>query len=207
MASIWLTSLEAGVDRGASCARIILDVAIKPRVSPTHPIGGIVVINPRPCAHEAEEDVLRGPDDDPHMSVPNDQVAGLRMFDLLKSLDSVVEIIRTGVDIGKSGAFVDRMYQVRAVVSCIAAHFRIERSRDHAETIVLTERLSFPAALGACALRLRSPGRASCLLRRTNVESKSAKQRHDHPSCRNSHRPSLMPNVRPGEITLVHWPG
>ena len=139
--------LEAGVDGGTSCARIIFDVAIKSRASSTYPIGGVIVINPRPRAHEAEEDALRRPDDDSHVSAPNDQVAGLRMRDPLKSLDSVVEIVGAGVGIGKSGAFVNRVHQVRAVVSGIAAHFWIERSRNHSESIVRAERLmSFSAA-------------------------------------------------------------
>ena len=70
------------------------------------------------------------------MPVPNDQVAGLRVRDPLKALDSVVEIVGAGVGVGKAGAFVNRMNQVGTVVSCIAAHFRIERGRDHAEAVV-----------------------------------------------------------------------
>jgi hypothetical protein len=122
---------EAGVDRGTSCAGSVLDVTIKPRVSSTHPVGSVVAINPWPRAHEAEEDVLGRPDYDSYMPVPNDQIAGLRVLDPLKSLDSVIEIVGTGIGIGKSSAFVYRMHQVRAVVSGIATHFRIKRGRDH----------------------------------------------------------------------------
>ena len=169
MASIWLAVLEAGVDRRTSLARIVLDVTIKPRMPPTDPIVSVVVIDPRPCAHETEEDAPGRPDHDSHMPMPNDQVAGLRMIDPLKSLDSIVEIVGAGVGIGKSGALVNRMHQVRAVVSGVAAHFRVKRGRDHTETIVRAERLSYPAALGACTLRCGSTGVARCLLRRTHV--------------------------------------
>src|SRR6202008_4642534 len=132
VASIWLSLFEAGVNRGTSCARSILDVTIKARVSSAHPVSSIVAVNPRSGAHEAEEDVLGGPDHDPHMPVPNDQIAGLRMFDPLKSLDPVVEVIGTGVGVRKSGALVNRMHQMRAVMPGIAADFRIQRRRDHA---------------------------------------------------------------------------
>lgn len=169
VASIWLSLLEAGVDRGTTWARIILDVAIETRAPSAHPIRSIVVINPRPCAHEAEEDALGRPDHDSHMPVPHDHVSGLRMVDPLKSLDSVVEIVGAGVGIGKSGAFVNRMYQVRTVVSGIAAHFRIERRRDHTETIVRAERLSFSAALRVRVSRGGCAGRARYLLRRTDA--------------------------------------
>src|SRR5579862_2655718 len=97
VASIWLGLFEAGVNRGTSCARSILDVTIKPRMSSAHPVSSIVAVNPRSGAHEAEEDVPGRPDHDSYMSVPNDQIARLRMFDPLKSLDPVVKIIGTGV--------------------------------------------------------------------------------------------------------------
>ena len=51
------------------------------------------------------------------MPVPHDQVAGLRLRDPLKPLNSGVEIVGAGVGIGKAGAFVNRMHQVRTVVS------------------------------------------------------------------------------------------
>ena len=61
------------------------------------------------------------------MPVPHDQIAGLRLLDPLETLHSVINIVGTRVGIGKSGAFVDRVNQVRTVVSSIAANFRIKR--------------------------------------------------------------------------------
>jgi hypothetical protein len=61
--------------------------------------------------------VTRRSDDNSHMPAPHDQVAGLRVPDPLKSLDSGVEIVGAGVGIRKAGAFVNRMDQVRTVVS------------------------------------------------------------------------------------------
>ena len=134
--SIWPAVSKGRTDSGASCAGIILDVTIEPRLSSMDPVGSIVAIDARPCGHEAEEDMFRRPDDDANMPAPHDQVAGLRLRDPLKALDPDIEIVGTGVGIGKAGAFVDRMNQVRAIVSGIAAHFRIERRRDHAQAVV-----------------------------------------------------------------------
>ena len=50
------------------------------------------------------------------MPAPYDQVAGLRLCDPLKPLNSGVEIVGAGVRVGKAGAFVNRMNQVRTVV-------------------------------------------------------------------------------------------
>lgn len=120
--------LEAGIDRGTSCTGSIPDVTIKPRVPSAHPIRSIVAVNSRPGAHEAEEDVLGRSDHNSYMPVPNDEVAGLGVLNPLKSLDPVIEIVRTGVGIRKASTLVNRMHQMRAVVSGIAAHFRIKRS-------------------------------------------------------------------------------
>jgi len=51
------------------------------------------------------------------MSAPHDQVAGLRMRDPLKPLYPGVEIVGAGVGIRKISAFVNRMNQMRTVVS------------------------------------------------------------------------------------------
>lgn len=204
-ASIWLSSPEAGTDRGTSCATIIFHVTIKPRAPSIGPMWSVVVINPGPRAHEAEEDALGRPDHDSHVPMPHDQVARLRMFDPLKSLDSVVEIVGIGIGVRKAGALVNRMHQVRTIVSCIPAHPRIERSRDHTQAIVSTECSSrFSPMVPTLAMRVGTLGWASCLLRRTDAEGKPAKHSHDHGFCRNPHGPSLMRNPRCGEITVVH---
>jgi len=51
------------------------------------------------------------------MAAPHDQVAGLGLRHPLKPLDSGVEIVGADIGIGKAGAFVNRMNQVRTVVS------------------------------------------------------------------------------------------
>jgi hypothetical protein len=139
VASIWPGSLERCADSGTSCTRIAFDITIEPSLPSIDPVRSFVVINPRPCTHEAKEDMFRWPDHNSHMPAPHDQVARLRVRDPLKPLDAGVEIVGAGVDIGKTGAFVNRMHQVRTIVSCIATHFRVERSRDHAQTVVRSE--------------------------------------------------------------------
>jgi hypothetical protein len=106
----------------------VLDVTIEPSLSSTDPVGSVVVVNPRPCGHEAEEDMLRRSDDDAHVPVPDDQIARLRVRDSLKLLDSVVEIVGAGIGVGKAGAFVNRMNQMRTVVPGIASDFGIKCS-------------------------------------------------------------------------------
>ena len=81
----------------------------------------------------------RWPNYDPHVAPPNDQIAGFGLVDSLKSFYSGIEIPGTRVGIGESGFFVNGMDQVRTVTAGMAAHFRIECSSNHRQTIVLTE--------------------------------------------------------------------
>ena len=149
-------------DCGASGARAVFDVAIEAGFSAGGPVGALVVIDPGPCAHEAEEDVPRGADDNAGVAVPHDQIAGLRVTDALKALDSVVQIVGARVFIGEAGAFVDRVNQMRAVVSRITADFRIERGRDDGETVIGSQ----SAAGASCVIRSRGLARGRSLVLR-----------------------------------------
>jgi hypothetical protein len=193
------SAAEGCANRGASRARIILDVTVKARLSSIDPVGSIVVINPRPGTHEAEENVTRRSDHNSHMPAPHDQVAGLRASDPLKSLNSGVEIVGTGVGVGKASALVNRVHQVRTVVSCISTHFRIERCRDHAQTVVWSEcsiRAALPAVRTCALLRsVCSRGLARRLPRRADTEKKATQEGRedclDRGFCRSPHGPQF----------------
>ena len=140
------------------------------------------------------------------MPAPHHQIAGFGLVDSLKSLNPGVQIPGTGIGIGESGFFVNGMDQVRTVRAGMAAHFRIECSSNHRQTIVLTQR---PIAVsrgtligdfdrGACGCEVQrdlGPG---------GIQSKATKESQD---CRievNPHRPILMRIPRLAEITIVH---
>jgi len=91
----------------------------------------MIVIGPRPGGQKAEENMAGGLDNNSHMSAPHDQVAGLRLRDTAKSLNSVVEIVGTRIDVGEASAPVDGMNKVGTVVGGIAPHFGAERDCDH----------------------------------------------------------------------------
>lgn len=95
---------------GTSWARILLDVTIEPSASSASPIWSFVVVNPRPCTHEAEENVPRRSDYDSHVPAPHYQIAGLRARDSLKPFDPNVEIGRTRVGVSEASSFVDCMH-------------------------------------------------------------------------------------------------
>ena len=122
---------ERCVDRSASRARNALYVAIKPRDSTSRPVGRLIVINPRPGSQEAEEDVPRGPDDNSRVPGPHDHIAGLRVPDTAKTFDSVIEIVGTGVGVAETGALVNCMHEMRAVMAAVAPHLGIEGGSDH----------------------------------------------------------------------------
>jgi hypothetical protein len=200
---------NVGADRGASWAPIILDVTIKARVSSADPIRIFVVVDSRPCAHEAEEHVSRGADDNSCVPAPHDQIARLRMGHALKSFDSGIEIVGARIAIGESGPFVNRVNQVGTVVSGMAAHFRIKRGRDHRQAVIRSQ-----GALGApwvpSSRRSRrgagGPGLSRGLLRRADAQSEAAEQ-----GCRqgfggNGHRHILMPNWSVAKVTVVQDP-
>jgi len=153
--SVWLTNVFVGscAHRGTSCATIVLDVTKEPSLSSTDPVRSVVVIDPGPCAQEAEENMTGRPDDDSRMSGPYDQIAGLRVRDPLEAFDSSVEIVGVRVGIGESRSFVNRVHQVRTVMPGISAHFGIERGRDHCHPIVRSQRsISFPSTIPTRAL-------------------------------------------------------
>jgi hypothetical protein len=102
--------LDGGLPRmSTSWARIIVNVMIEPSASSARPIGSFVVVNPRPCTQEAEEDVPRWSDYNSHMPAPHHQIAGLRSHDSLKPFDSNIEIGRTRVGVSEASPFVDSM--------------------------------------------------------------------------------------------------
>jgi hypothetical protein len=125
--------------RVTSWARIVLDVTIEARLSPADPIGSVVVVSSRARGLEAEENVAGRPDDDSRMPVPHDQIAGLGVGDALKAFDSGVEIVGVRVGVGEARAFVNGVDQVRAIVLRVSRNLRIERRRNHAQTVVWSQ--------------------------------------------------------------------
>jgi hypothetical protein len=108
----WRTLLHVSqiAANGTSWARIILDVTIEPSASSAGPIWSFVVVNPRPCKHEAEEEVSRRSDYNSHVTGPHYQIAGLRPRDSLKPFDPNVESGGTRVGVSEASSFVDCMH-------------------------------------------------------------------------------------------------
>jgi hypothetical protein len=126
----------------ASRASGILQVAIKPRLSPANPVLILVVVNPRPGMQKTEEGMLRRSDDNPHVPPPHHQIPRLRPRDALKSLHPVVEIVGRRIRIRKARTSIHRMHQMRAVPLCGSRRFRVQRGRNHRAPIGRTQRLS-----------------------------------------------------------------
>jgi hypothetical protein len=178
---------------GTSCARITLDVTVEPGTSSAIPVWGFVVVNPWPCAHEAEEDMPRRLNHNSHVPAPHHQIAGFRSRDLLKPLHPDVEIGGTRVGVSEASSCVDCMHEMRTVA--LTTCFRIERCSDYGQTVVWTQCavvlppvIPIPAPPGA-----RSSGLSRPFLGPRNTQSKSTKQgcnRRSHP---NPHRLILMP--------------
>lgn len=190
---------------GASDAAVALDVAIEASLSTADPIGRFVIVNPRTCALEAEEDVARWADNNSGVPVPHDQISRLRVSNALKLFDSVVEIVGCGVGIRKSRMFINRVHQMRAVLSGMAAHFRIKRGRDYCEAVVGSQ-----GAAGTSCVRCarRSPGACRrafrrVLLGRADAQSQPAEQGCRHGFAENPYRPSLMQNGPSAVVTVV----
>ena len=119
---------------------MILDIAIEPGLSPTDPVGTSVVIDSRACAHEAEEDMARRPDDNARVAAPHDQIAGLRVRNPQESLDSFIELVGVRIGIGETRSLINRMHQVRAVVTgVLTQHSGIEGGGNHSHAIVRSQ--------------------------------------------------------------------
>ena len=115
-----------------------LHVAIEARFSSSDPIERVVVVDPRSRSEEAEKYVMRRPDDNSCVSRPHDNVARLRLRNAAKSFNNAaVKIFGTRVRVRKSGALVNRVNQVRAVVTGITPHFGVECGCDDGQTFVL----------------------------------------------------------------------
>jgi len=107
----WRTLLQVRLTQmGTSWARMLLDVTIEPSASSASPIWSFVVVNSRPCTHEAEENVPRRSDYDSHVPAPHYQIAGLGERDSLKRFDPNVEIGITRVGVGEASSFEDCMH-------------------------------------------------------------------------------------------------
>lgn len=96
----------------ASRAGIALNVPIEPRPPAVKPILGRIVRCPRTVAFETEKDVPRGMHHDSHVPGPHDEIAWLGLVDTLKTFDSLVQIVRAHISVGKASALVDSMNQV-----------------------------------------------------------------------------------------------
>lgn len=66
--------------------------SVEAHFAPVLPVRGGIVVDARPGTENTEEQVLRWFDGNPDVAVPDNQVAGFRFFDTLKSVDARVEI-------------------------------------------------------------------------------------------------------------------
>ena len=86
-----------GIGRGHTKERTaqisFLNVTIKTGFSSSAPVGGLVVVGPRTRTQETEEHVPRWSDNNPHMPMPNNQIASLRVKNAAKTHQAVIEII------------------------------------------------------------------------------------------------------------------
>ena len=115
--------------------RIVLDVAIKARLSATFPVRVLVVVNGGSPAQQAQELVACGTNHDPHMSVPDDEIGRLGMRYLAESGHTVIQIVGIGIRIGKSSALINGVHQMRAITARIARPFGVQRDGDHRGTV------------------------------------------------------------------------
>ena len=65
------------------------------------------------------------------MSVPDDQIGRFRMRHWAEFWDTVIQIVGIRIRIGKSGALIDSVHEVRAVASWMTSLFRAQRYGDH----------------------------------------------------------------------------
>ena len=187
----------------ASGAGIGFEITIESRMSSAGPIRSFVVINPRTAAHETEEDVTRGPDDDSRVSSPYHQIAGLRVLDTPKAVNPIVEIVGVRIGVLEPGPFVNGMNQVGAVVAGVSTHFRIERGRDDGQPFVWSERPVEPSFVTPAR------GRSRRGLRRqysgpVRIEGYSTEQGRARSFRQSPHDSIVMRDSPPREITVVH---
>src|SRR5262249_30091557 len=105
-------------------------------MSSSAPVWTFVVVDARPFAHEAEENVSRRPHNDADVPVPHDEVVGLWLGYVPKSFDFGIQIVGACIGVRESGAFVDGVYEMRTVVSGVAADLRVKCGCDYREAIV-----------------------------------------------------------------------
>src|SRR5258708_2283387 len=79
------------------------------------PIGRLVGGEARGGRQKAEKRMLSGIDDDPCVSAPDSQVAGLGIGHAAKFVDAGVEVGRGSVGIWESGAGIESVDEVRAI--------------------------------------------------------------------------------------------
>lgn len=115
--------------------RIVLDVAIKARLSAALPVLVLVVVNGGPPAQQAQELVACWTNHDPHMPMPDDEIGRLGMQNLSESGHTVIQIIGVGIRAGKSSALINGVHQMRAITACIARPFGVQRDGDHRRTV------------------------------------------------------------------------
>lgn len=111
------------------------------RDAASFPVAGIVVIDGRSGAQQAEECVLRSAGDDASVAAPDDQVSGLGMGHSLELVNPRVEVGRTRVLIGETSAFIQRVNKVRAIVRSLRTMAKIQSCAEDCETLIGTERL------------------------------------------------------------------
>ena len=109
----------------------MLYVAVKAKLSAAFPIATLIIVNSRPPAQQAKELVSRGMNHNSYMSMPDDQIGRFRMRHWAEFWDTVIQIVGIRIRIGKSGALVNSVHQVRAIASWMASLVGAQRYGDH----------------------------------------------------------------------------
>jgi len=65
------------------------------------------------------------------MPVPDDQIGWLGARYLAESGHTVIQIIGIGIGVGKSGALINGVHQVRAITACSARPLGVQRDSNH----------------------------------------------------------------------------
>ena len=115
------------------------DVAIKPDWSPVFPILIVVGFNAWPAAQPAEEEALSGIDHDADVSLPDRQIAGLRLSHSLKIIGAAIEIGRTGIRVGEAGPLVDGVDEVGTIAWASSAAASFECRGKYRQAVVLRQ--------------------------------------------------------------------
>ena len=119
--------------------RFGLQVAIELCRTSFFPVLGIVLIGAGTAGEGTEKDVPRRTDHNTNVSLPNDQVARLRILDPAEMVGAAIQVGRIGIGIRETGAVIDVMHQVRAVSLTTPAEMGVEGSSDYRQAVVWSQ--------------------------------------------------------------------